>query len=216
MQIDFTYNKDKDVWCLLNKGKNSNNSQNATKQYRELIARYGENPTTESARLFVEQYLLENKIDVQSRVSDFQHDWDEISLKFNKRASVIFNITLPENITAYLTVNSRCPYNISENYFYVSMKSTQASKIAMHELWHFYTWYGLGVDQEEKLGKEKYNDLKEALTVLLNIECKDLMHEDASDEGYPQHQEIRAKITDYWKGDSDMNNLWQYLVKLED
>jgi hypothetical protein len=40
----------------------------------------------------------------------------------------------------------------------------------MHELWHFYTWYGLGVDQEERLGKEKYNDLKEALTVLINIE----------------------------------------------
>ena len=54
-----------------------------------------------------------------------------------------------------------------------------------YNLWHFYTWYGLGADQEQKLGKQKYNDLKEALTVLLNVECKDLMPEGVSDGGYP-------------------------------
>jgi hypothetical protein len=32
----------------------------------------------------------------------------------------------------------------------------------MHELWHFYTWYGLGAGEEARLGKERYNTLKEA------------------------------------------------------
>jgi hypothetical protein len=82
----------------------------------------------------------------------------------------------------------------------------------MHELWHFYTWYGLGADQEEKIGKQKYNDLKEALTVLLNVECEDLLPEGVIDTGYPQHQEIREKILQYWEKEKNIKNLWNYLV----
>lgn len=82
----------------------------------------------------------------------------------------------------------------------------------MHELWHFYTWYGLGVDQEEKLGKQKYNDLKEALTVLLNVECNDLLPEGMLDTGYSQHQEIRRTILEFWEKDKDIKKLWDYLI----
>ena len=85
-------------------------------------------------------------------------------------------------------------------------------KTVMHELWHFYTWYALGVDQEERLGKQKYNDLKEALTVLINIECKDLLKKGVEDKGYPQHQGIRQKILKYWETDRNLKNLWEYLV----
>ena len=41
-KINFTYNRQKDIWCLLNKGKSSNNSQSATKVYQELVSRYGD------------------------------------------------------------------------------------------------------------------------------------------------------------------------------
>lgn len=82
----------------------------------------------------------------------------------------------------------------------------------MHELWHFYTWYGLGADQEERISKEKYNDLKEALTVLLNVEYKDLLPEGMTDTGYPQHQEIRQRILKYWEKDRNIQNLWNCLV----
>ena len=83
--------------------------------------------------------------------------------------------------------------------------------VTMHELWHFYTWYGLGVGQEEKLGKQKYNDLKESLTVLLNKECADLFPIDFTDKGYPQHKELREKILKFWSNDKNVFNLWKYL-----
>lgn len=212
MQVNFTYNKEKDVWCLLNKGKSSNNSQNSTQQYQQLVEKHGENPTARTTTVFVDDYITENKINISGRMKDFQKDWENISADFQKRAEVIFNISLPSDITAYLTINSRCPYSIQDNSFYVSLQSNQAKRIVMHELWHFYTWYGLGTDQEEKLGKYKYNDLKEALTVLLNVECKDLLPERVVDTGYPQHQEIRQKILEYWGKDRDIKNLWNYLV----
>ena len=84
----------------------------------------------------------------------------------------------------------------------------------MHELWHFYTWYGLGTDQERKLGRQKYNDLKESLTVLLNVECNDLMPAGIQDNGYPQHQELRAMILDFWAHEKSIIKLWDYLISL--
>ncbi len=84
----------------------------------------------------------------------------------------------------------------------------------MHELWHFYTWYGLGIDQEEKLGKAKYNDLKEALSVLLNVECKDLMSEGKHDKGYPQHAELREQILHFWENEKDIRKLWDYITTI--
>lgn len=212
MKIHFAYEKDKDVWCLLNKGKSSNNSQNPTKQYEQLIARYGEDPTAEDVLAFVDQYVAENEIDIPKSIKAFQEDWESVSSEFQKRAEAIFGTSLPNDVTAYLTINSRCPYNIKDDFFYISLQSNQTRRTIMHELWHFYTWYGLGTGQEERLGKQKYNDLKEALTVLLNVECKNLLPERAVDSGYTQHQEIRERILEYWKKDRNIINLWNYLA----
>lgn len=140
MQINFTYDKDKDVLCLLNKGKSSNNSQNSTKQYGQLVERYGKNPTIKNVSDFIDEYIAKNGIDIQKQIVDFHKDWENISADFQKRAEAIFDVSLPNDVTAYLTVNSRCPYSIPDNFFYVSLQPTQTRRIVMHELWHFYTW----------------------------------------------------------------------------
>lgn len=212
MKVNFIYDKGKDVWCLLNKGKSSNNSQNPTKQYELLVEKYGENPTPEDAALFVNQYIEENKIDVSGRINFLEQEWQSISQAFQARAEAIFGISITKDIDAYLTINSRCPYSIHDNFFYVSIQSNQSRRTLMHELWHFYTWYGLGEDQEGRLGKQKYNDLKESLTVLLNIECKDLLPEGVLDMGYPQHSEIRQRVVEHWHKDKNIHNLWNHLI----
>ena len=214
MKVNFTYNREKDVWCLLNKGKSSNNSQNPTKQYEKLVEKYGENPTYANAVSFLDEYISENRIDIPKRIEDFGAEWQSVAQTFQARAESIFGVSLTKDIYAYLTINSRCPYNIQDNFFYVSIQSRQTMKTVMHELWHFYTWYGLGEDQEEKIGKQKYNDLKESLTVLLNIECKDLLPEGVFDMGYPQHSEIRERLVEYWQKDRNIHNLWNHLIAL--
>lgn len=186
MAIRFTYNKEKDIWCLLNKGKSSINSQNPTKQYEQLLALHGENPSNEAAASFIDSYLSEKTVDIEKYIDAYQKDWDSVAETYTKRAEQIFGVSLRQDITAYLTINSRCPYSLEENYFFVTVPTYSyiARKTVMHELWHFYTWYAFGIEQEEKLGKQKYNDLKEALTVLLNIECADLLPDGITDTGY--------------------------------
>jgi hypothetical protein len=213
MKVTFTYDKEKDIWCLLNYGKKSGNSGLTTKAYDQFISIYGEDFSEENASEFIDKYITENNIDIDGFISDYQKDWGKVSVEYTKRAEDLFGVSLPHDVTAYLTINNRCPYSLENNNFFVSMSNRESIRktTAMHELWHFYTWYAFG-SQEEALGKQKYNDLKESLTVLLNVEFKHLLPEDVEDKGYPQHQEIRAKILEFWAKDKNMSNLWEYLV----
>jgi hypothetical protein len=197
----------------LNKGKSSNNSRFPTKVYEQLVVLYGDNPTEAETATFIDMYISDENVLIKDYIEKYQKDWDEISEEYQRRAEKIFGVSIPENVIAYLTINNRCPYNIGENYFFIRFPSLSIRKTVMHELWHFYTWYGSGVYQEEKLGLEKYNNLKEALTVILNIECKDLMPEGGEDIGYPQHKELRNEIVEIWNVEKDINKLWKSLIK---
>jgi len=213
MKVYFQYSKEKDIWSLLSKGKSSSNSQAPTKQYEQLVATFGENPTEETTSVFIEKYISENNFNVQQCIEKYQKDWDIIANEYQKRAEVIFGISLSSDVTGYLSVNSRCPYSIENNYFFISFSSMSPRRIVMHELWHFYTWYKFGIDEEQRLGKQKYNDLKEALTILLNLECEELFLEGLSDTGYSQHQELRHEIIEFWKREKDIVKLWGHLTR---
>ncbi len=213
MKLNFEYEKEKDIWCILNKGKDSKHSQKPTSQYEKLIEKYGDNPNNKDVSDFIGSYIQEKNVSIEEYLDYYQKDWDSFSDAFHQRAQEIFGAPLPKNITAYLTINSRCPYSIEEDYFFVTFPTYDyiARKTAMHELWHFYTWYGLGTDQVQILGEEKYGNLKEALTVLINVICKDVLPEGVADAGYSQHKELREKILDYWSKNPNIKDLWEYL-----
>lgn len=213
MKVIFQHNIERDIWCLLNKGKSSNNSQSPTKVYERLFAEHGDNLTHDNVAAFIEKYAVDEGVDFEERAATYQKEWETIADEYHRRAETIFGVSLPNDVRGYLTVNNRCPYSIEDNMFFVSVASLSPKETTMHELWHFYTWYGLGTDQEEKLGKTKYNDLKEALSVLLNVECKDLMSEGKHDKGYPQHTELREQILSFWENEKDIRKLWDYIGK---
>lgn len=215
MKLNFKYDREKDVWCLLNKGPSSNNSSNSTKIYKELVSKMGENPTKEDVSKFIDGYLKNKNYNVKEYIESYQKQSDSIIDEFTKIAERVFGISLSVNIIAYLTVNSRCPYNIENRYFYVTILNKpefNPNPVIFHELWHFYTWHKFG-SEKEKLGDKKYNELKEALTVLLNIECKELIPRGFVDVGYPQHKELRNKILKLWEKDQDIDVLWKELAR---
>lgn len=212
MKVTFKYDREKDVWCLLNFGESSQNSPNPTKTYEQLVAFAGENLSEEMMSKFINQYIEENKIDIDEYIAKYQVDWDTVADRYQKVAEKVFDISLTEDVTAYLTINKRCPYNVKQNFFFVSVPFAEQRKTVMHELWHFYTWYKLGTIWEEKIGRQKYNELKEALTVLLNVECGELLPDGVRDLGYPQHQELRNKILKIWSEDKDIVRLWNNLA----
>ena len=213
MKVVFEYSREKDIWCILNYGKTSTNSPFPTKVYEQFVESYGSASSNENAGTFIENYLSGNKIEVDVYRNTYQFDWDGIADEYEKIAEDIFKVNIPNTVTAYLTINNRSPYSIESNLFFVKVPSESVRKTVIHELWHFYTWYKFGVVWEEKIGKEKYNEIKEALTVLLNIECKGLLPEGILDMGYSQHQELRTKIVELWSKERDMDKLWSGLIE---
>lgn len=212
MKISFEYSQEKDVWCLLNYGKTSMNSPKPTKMYEELVLKYGEHPTNEQTASFIDEYKNSNNLNEDDCLKKYTEDWKLVEEKYTRVAEHVFGTSLAHDVTVYPTINNRCPYSIENNMFFVQMPAYSSRKTAMHELWHFYTWQVFGKEWEDKLGKQKYNEIKEALTVLLNVECKDLLPNGIIDAGYPQHKELRERILTLWEDEKDLHKLWNKLV----
>jgi len=64
--------------------------------------------------------------------------------------------------------------------------------ICVHEIIHLFTHRYVKLT----INPKAYNDYKESLTVLLNIEFRDLIESD--DRGYEQHQLVRRFIADHY------------------
>lgn len=208
MNIQFKYDENRDIDCLLSKGPGSMNQPGSkTKTYLALEMFTPDIKNREKVREFVRKYISENKIGPEENCVSMKKDWDQIGRQFEDRAEKIFGVSIPNTIIAYLTITGRYPYNIKENFFYVSTNPINIRWTVMHEVWHFYTWNKFGEKEIGRLGSQKYNDLKEALTVILNHECAPIMQ--IIDPGYPQHQDLRKLIADTWLRTKDINETWK-------
>ncbi len=72
MKLTFTYNTDRDIWCILNYGKTSINSPILTKVYAELVTDYGDNPSESDTGTFITSYLSKNQIDIENVIRTIQ------------------------------------------------------------------------------------------------------------------------------------------------
>lgn len=152
---------------------------------------------------FVEGIIKNKQIDMDSKIAKFEAEWrpheERVQTVFSKMFSTPGTDQLkwsPGNMTAYLTLAQRCPYNTNEKYYFLSIGSKSPIEISLHEIMHFYS-HQLLQPKFVKAGiPEKHQDFKEALTVLLNEKFGDIMEYD--DAGYPQHQKLRSWIKEQY------------------
>lgn len=126
--------------------------------------------------------------------------WEGISEEYFRRLEKITKRPTPSSgFVAYATSAGRCPYDIENNSFMVSIKRPllHCLRTSGHELMHLqfanYFWEGI----ERQIGKKQTANLSEGLTELLNSEFRDLWF--VADVGYPAHQKLRKFIYDEWK-----------------
>ena len=124
-----------------------------------------------------------------------------------KSPEKLFEISLTYDIVAYLSTNSRCTYNIQGNYFFVYINNENPNGVIIHELMHFYTWHAFYKEiTQNGVSKEKYNDIKESLTELINTDFQYLLGT-YYDKGYPQHLKIRERINKLHKGGKNIKDI---------
>ena len=213
MKFAFLYDLQKDIENYKVASK-SINSTEPTKMQARYIAEFGNVFEDQSLELFIKKVLVKQKLDMQTEAERFKMEWQTIESEYLKRVERIFGIKSPlDIIRIYLTTDGRCSYNTSQGYFFISATRQGQNKTIMHELLHF--WTGWLFYQEVEGGRmtyKDYNDVKESLTELLNLEFKDLLGE-AEDGGYPQHQALRAIVRTTWNETKDIQQVFKAISK---
>jgi len=157
---------------------------------------------------FLLPYLnqLHKQNSLQARVRPLQNG-------FNKKQAALFatmekltkHKIYRNNFTCFLTTFPRFPYDYEKGYIWISSKHNLDFQLSIfiHELLHFqfFTYYGEKV--WDAIGPEKYQYLKEAMTVILNQEFKNVTS--VKDQGYEIHKNLRQKFLKIWQQTKDMD-----------
>jgi hypothetical protein len=214
MIVNFEYSLEHDSRNFL---RTINGSQNPrpTTIHREFLAS-GAKPDYGSVRKFLESYAFAHAINYEDAILRTSAEWSLVEQRFLARTKRIFRKAPRAKYTAHLSTGPRCSYSIEESSFFIFYASRSPTRSIMHELFHFFTWDSLHDELRARgLDHDQYIALNESLTVLLNVECADLMV-GARDNGYPQHQQLRAALLDLWRSESNLVDSIPSLVSLLD
>ncbi|MBU2503739.1 MAG: hypothetical protein KJ879_01665 [Nanoarchaeota archaeon] len=146
---------------------------------------------------------------------DAKKSWEENEQNYLKRLEKITGKKFPFNkITVYLTTILICSYNVEEKWFHTSFLNQPllSTHVCAHELMHFHFHFHYEKWIKEEIGEKKKEDLKEALTVLLNLEFGDMFFISFRDGGFPGHEKLREFITKRWKDHKNFDKLLKECV----
>lgn len=212
-KIIFTFDEEANHW---NVWDSINNDPNFTTNNDNLI-KICKSKKSEESKKELENYY---KIIYNSKLFKIfpkiiQETWSNIEGEFFKRLN---NLIKPkeeiEKITAKLTTIKRAPYNPKDFSFFFSLHNSipQLMKSCAHEVLHIYFHNSKYWDMcIKEIGIKETHNLKESLTILLNIEFKDLWG--IEDKGYPMHKNLRSFIKKEWTKEKDFEILIKKCIK---
>src|SRR3989344_7387465 len=143
-----------------------------------------ENQARQVSAVLLEKSYTERKRRFSKVAKKLEYAWQKEGSKIEKKLQDVFTKKIPfKKINFYLTSLPICPYNYKERWImiFANIPTERQLQILTHELNHFMFYYYFG-NLESELSKEKFESLKEALTVFTNPEEK----------GYPAQQKLRA------------------------
>lgn len=121
--------------------------------------------------------------------------------KIIKRLEKIHGKKFPVKcVDIFYTSFPRCSYGGGKEKFWIQINTSDEKyslKILIHELMHlFFHKYYWQICKKQGLTEEETHDIKEAFTVIINEEFKDMY---INDRGYDEHKQIRKYILQQWK-----------------
>ncbi|MEK6917774.1 MAG: hypothetical protein AABW51_02395 [Nanoarchaeota archaeon] len=150
---------------------------------------------------------------VDAFTASAKKSWEGLNQEYFLRLErVTGRAVYTQNFVAYTTTVGRCPYNIQDNSFMLSIRRPllQCLRTSGHELMHLQFSHYFLDKMVAQIGNAKTADLNESLTVLLNLEFEDLWL--VEDRGYPSHEKLREFIALEWKKEKDFDVLLEKCV----
>lgn len=209
-KVEFKFDKDRDIWNYWDSVNKKSQFLNFSKFIpADLLMLIKGKSQKESYKIIEESlFNIHNSYLIRIYLNSVSEAWKSIEKEYFKRLSKLTKKPIcSKKFVAYITTTMRCPYNKEEKWFMINFFSSisHTLKTIAHEIMHFqfYKYYFENI--EKRTGKQKAEDLKEALTVLLNLEFLDLWH--VNDKGYTIHKELRKFIENEWKKEKDFGIL---------
>ena len=173
--------------------------------------------TQEQSHSFLIPYLknLYKKDNASQKKKELQNIFNQQQEKiFSRMEKVTGKKIYRNNFTCFLTTFPRAPYDYQHGYVWIPIIWPRETYIRtfVHELLHFQTyayWQKLCL---KKLTKGEFENLKEALTIILNEEFMDLII--WSDKGYEIHKNLREKLLKFWRANKNFDKLISYGIKI--
>jgi hypothetical protein len=210
--VFFVINKDLDIKNhLIGLDSYKNKLHSRTKQKNEFydkLLKLSSKKRRAAIRKNIGRFYLPEKCKfLNSIAKDVNSEWAKIETVYFKRLEKIHKHPFPfSSVKAVLSSAGRFGYNTDGRWFAASMLQNKFASIdiATHELMHFmFHKYYWKVCEKSGLSWKQIWNIKEAFTVLLNIEFSDIRFQ--PDNGYPEHKKIRTAIENSWKQNRAFN-----------
>ncbi len=160
------------------------------------------------------QGYSKDKTFMKNKLNEISYKWKKVETKyFVKLEKVTKHKIFRKIFPSYITTIGRCPYSVKYSWFMISIFNSTNWNIGTiaHEIMHLQFHYYYEKELRKQLNHEQFQDLKEALTVLLNVEFKQIISEE--DKGYPNHKYFRKYIVKEWKKKKDFDVLMEKCIK---
>lgn len=211
-KVIFKFDKEKDLWNHWSKSNRKFLWSNS--RIHPEIKKICEGKKFEECKeeLSVHLSKLQKSNIIHLEINSLEKYWREIEQEFFKRMDKLMKNNFDKDIIAYLTTLGVCPYDPDEPSFMFSLFYSLPHQLQTcgHEIMHLYFHKFYWDKIESQIGKERAGDLKEALSVLLNVEFRDLWF--AKDYGYKPHKDLRDFILKEWEKEKDFEKLLEKCV----
>ncbi|HQB50670.1 MAG TPA: hypothetical protein PLT32_00430 [bacterium] len=218
-QIVLKIDKEKDAWNWWHAANHPSHGvawseRIAQREIKEII---GLDQATAGNILlpFLDKYYQENQDLLNSQLKVGQDLFNQKGqAAINKVVEIFGRPLYRDNFVGFLTTFPRCPYNYEAGYFWLCALWPAKCYLGtfLHELLHFQFIFYYQAEILPLLGKEKFERLKESLTVILNDEFRDFLCQ--SDQGYAIDQALRQRLFEKWQEDKSIDRLIDFGVML--
>ncbi len=214
--VKFVFDKEKDLFNIWQTCSSKSYGHDFSAKMPKFLVDYCKKRTYAQSKKFIEnahsRIYKSGQMEFIARTMNSA--WEMISKEYFKRLERVTGRKLNVKIIrAYPTLASRYPYSWEDNTFmfgfFQGIPSTLL--VAGHEIMHLHFHEHYFRQVMDEVGYKRTHDIKEALTVLLDLEFKDLWFLD--DGGYDSHKKLRTFIMKQWKKSKDFDKLLKSCIE---